>query len=235
MNLLVLIGDVGGLLLSRVNRIGIASLFFCFLILVGCQFGESTEEKMYNHLEEAVALEDQFREQQEPLAKAEKKEQKLYDEIVALSMDEFDKIKSLSTEAEALAEKRMGYLKKEKESIDAAYEEFENIKDLSEELEGEEVQKSAKTLIEKMDNRYSAYQNLYKEYKTAIELDKKLYSMLQEKELTLEQLQEQIKKVNEQYSKVSKQKEEFNKYTTEFNDSKKAFYKAADLNVNYGE
>ncbi|WP_270182053.1 YkyA family protein [Alkalihalobacillus sp. CinArs1] len=216
------------------NRVGIISLFFCFLILVGCQFGESTEEKMYNHLEEAVALEDQFREQQEPLAKAEKKEQGLYDEIVALSMDEFDKIKSLSEEAEALTEKRLEYLNNEKESIDKAYEEFENTKELSEDLEGE-VQKSANTLIEKMDKRYEAYQTLYKEYKAAIELDKKLYSMLQDKELTLEQLQEQIKSVNDQYTKVSEQKEKFNTYTTEFNEAKKAFYKAAELNVNYGE
>lgn len=235
MKSLVLIGDVGGLLLSRVNRVGIISLFFCFLILVGCQFGESTEEKMYNHLEEAVALEDQFREQQAPLAKAEKKEQELYDEIVALSMDEFDKIKSLSTEAEALTKKRLEYLNNEKESIDKAYEEFENTKDLREDLEDENVQESAQTLIDKMDKRYKAYQSLYKEYKSAIELDKKLYTMLQDKELTLEQLQEQIKKVNEQYTKVSKQKEEFNHYTTEFNEAKKAFYKAADLNVNYGE
>ncbi|MCA0987902.1 YkyA family protein [Guptibacillus algicola] len=221
--------------MSRVNRVGIISLFFCFLILVGCQFGESTEEKMYNHLEEAVALEDQFREQQAPLAKAEKKEQELYDEIVALSMDEFDKIKSLSTEAEALTKKRLEYLNNEKESIDKAYEEFENTKDLRGDLEDENVQESAEALIDKMDKRYDAYQSLYKEYKAAIELDKKLYTMLQDKELTLEQLQEQIKKVNEQYTKVSKQKEEFNKYTTEFNEAKKAFYKAADLNVNYGE
>ncbi|WP_347550563.1 YkyA family protein [Pseudalkalibacillus hwajinpoensis] len=219
----------------RKYRMGIISVFYCFLLagLAGCQFGGSTEEKMYDHLEEAVALEDQFREQQEPLAKAEKKEQELYNEIVALSMDEFNKIESLSKEAEEYTDKRLEYLKKEKESIDKAYEEFEEVKDLAEDLESDAAKEAANTLIDKMDKRYKAYQQLSKEYKAAVEQDKKLYSSLQDKELTLEQLQEQIKGVNEQYSKVAEQKDAFNTYTTEFNEAKRAFYKAAELNVNY--
>ncbi|PFG12802.1 YkyA family protein [Bacillus sp. es.036] len=221
----------------RKYRLGIISLFFCFLMLglAGCQFGGSPAEKMYDHLEEAVALEDQFREQQEPLAKAEKKEQDIYNEIVALSMEEFDKIEKLSKEAEENADQRLEYLKKEKESIDEAYEEFEEVKDLTEDLETDAAKKDAKSLIEIMDKRYEAYGKLHKEYKTAVEQDQKLYSSLQDKELTLEQLQEQIKVVNEKYGKVAKHKESFNKFTSEFNEAKKAFYESAELNVNYGE
>ncbi|MGB7999390.1 MAG: YkyA family protein [Anaerobacillus sp.] len=221
----------------RRYRLGIISLFFCLLMLglAGCQIGGSTDEKMYDHLEEAVSLEKQFREQQEPLAKAEKKEQAIYEEIVALSMDDFDKIEKLSKQAEEYTDKRLEYLKKEKESIDEAYKEFEEVKDLSSDLENKDAKKDAKKLIDKMDNRYDAYQKLNKEYKAAVEQDKKLYSSLQDKELTLEQLQDQIKVVNDQYGKVAEQKDTFNKYTAEFNDAKKAFYKSADLNVNYGE
>ncbi len=228
---------MGGLFLLRKYRLGIISLFFCFLLigLAGCQFGGSTEDKMYDHLEEAVALEDQFREQQEPLAKAEKKEQEIYDDIVALSMDEFDEVEKLSKEAEENTDKRLEYLKKEKESIDEAYKEFEEIKDLTEDLEGDAAKKDAKILIETMDKRYEAYEKLNKEYEEAVKQDKKLYSSLQDKELTLDQLQEQIKIVNDQYSKVSEHKEEFNKYTTEFNEAKKAFYQSAELDVNYTE
>ncbi len=228
---------MGGLFLLRKYRLGIISLFFCFLLigLAGCQFGGSTEEKMYDHLEEAVALEDQFREQQEPLAKAEKKEHEIYDDIVALSMDEFDEVEKLSKEAEENTDKRLEYLKKEKESIDEAYKEFEEIKDLTEDLEGDAAKKDAKILIETMDKRYEAYEKLNKEYEEAVKQDKKLYSSLQDKELTLDQLQEQIKIVNDQYSKVSEHKEEFNKYTTEFNEAKKAFYQSAELDVNYTE
>ncbi|WP_226658490.1 YkyA family protein [Pseudalkalibacillus hwajinpoensis] len=221
----------------RKYRLGILSLFFCFLMvgLVGCQFGGSPEEKMYDHLEEAVALEDQFREQQDPLAKAEKKEQDIYNEIVALSMEEFDKIEKLSKEAEDNSDQRLEYLKKEKESIDEAYEEFEEVKDLTEDLETDAAKKDAKNLIDIMDKRYEAYGKLHKEYKAAVEQDKKLYSSLQDKELTLEQLQDQIKSVNDKYGKVAEHKEDFNKYTSDFNEAKKAFYESAELNVNYGE
>ncbi len=190
---------------------------------------------MYDHLEEAVSLEKQFREQQEPLAKAEKKEQDIYEEIVALSMDDFDKIEKLSKQAEEYTDKRLEYLKKEKESIDEAYKEFEEVKDLSSDLENKDAKKDAKKLIDTMDKRYDAYQKLNKEYKAAVEQDKKLYSSLQDKELTLEQLQDQIKVVNDQYGKVAEQKDAFNKYTSEFNDAKKSFYKSAELNVNYGD
>lgn len=235
-NLMESIGYVGGLLLLRKYRLGIISLFFCFLMvgLAGCQFGSSTEEKMYDHLEETVALEEQFREQQKPLAEAEKKEQDIYNEIVALSMDEFDKIEKLSKEAEENTDKRLEYLKKEKESIDEAYEEFEEIKELSEDLEGN-VKEDANMLIDKMDKRYNAYKKLHSEYEAGVKEDKELYSSLQDKELTLEQLQDQIKAINEQYSKVAEQKDAFNKYTSEFNDAKKEFYKSAELDVNYGE
>lgn len=235
--IMVWIGYVGGLFLLRKYRLGIISLFFCFLVvgLAGCQFGGSPSEKMYDHLEEAVALEDQFREQQKPLAKAEKKEQDIYNEIVALSMEEFDQIEKLSKEAEENTDQRLEYLKKEKASIDEAYEEFEEVKDLTGDLEADAAKKDAESLIEIMDKRYEAYGKLHKEYKAAVEQDKKLYSSLQDKELTLEQLQEQITVVNEKYSKVAEHKENFNQYTSEFNEAKKAFYDSAELNVNYGE
>lgn len=57
--------------------------------------------------------------------------------------------------------------------------------------------------------------------------------MMQNKEIKPNDLQKQIDQMNKKYEAVNKAKESFNTYTKKYNDAKKAFYKAADLNVSF--
>jgi ABC-type siderophore export system fused ATPase/permease subunit len=58
-----------------------ALLTIVTFLLSACT-GQSAQEKIYDHLEKAVTLEDAFSEQQQPLVDLENKEQKLYNEII---------------------------------------------------------------------------------------------------------------------------------------------------------
>jgi hypothetical protein len=202
-------------------------------VLSGCNTGPTPQEEIYETLEEVVNLETTFKEQQNPLVELEKKEKELYDEIISLGMKEFDKIVALSKDALAIVEERETRLNEEKMSIEASKEKFNSVLDYINNLEDETLTQDANQLVELMENRYTSYSTLYSNYLEAIGQDKELYTMFQNENLTLEQLEEQIKKINESYEKVIAANEEFNNFTEQYNESKLAFYENAGLEVVY--
>ncbi|WP_254434149.1 YkyA family protein [Halobacillus sp. Marseille-Q1614] len=202
-------------------------------LLVACS-GEP-KEQMYDSLEEAVKQEETFREQQKPLQELEAEEEEIYNQIVELTSEETEEINKLSEEALSIVNERSKLLEKEKESIEAAKEEFDKAEGAAEDLESDAAKEAADKLIEKMDQRYKAYQELYDHYQTALSLDKELYEMLQNEDLTKDDLQAKVDEINESYSAVIEANEQFNQYTTEYNDLKKGFYEAAELDVSYEE
>lgn len=199
-------------------------------LLTAC--GEKPVETVYHHLESAVELEVPFEEQQEPLQGAEKRENELFEEIVALGLSDMERISSLSKEALSSIDSREEMLEKEKESIEASIDEFKQIEGQQEKID-EELVDQLMELKEKMLERYDSYQQLYDTYKQAIDGDRTLFTMLTKEELTLDELQEQIDLVNECYEQVTKNKEEFNRLTNEYNEEKRDFYESAELNVRY--
>ncbi|KAA0548098.1 hypothetical protein FZW96_10230 [Bacillus sp. BGMRC 2118] len=196
-----------------------------------CQAGPSPQETMYSHLEEAVKLETEFENQQTEMVRLETKEKEIYDQIMTLGLKEIEKIEQLSTEALMVTEERRTGLNKEYESIQKSKQEFENTLEIVEEVEGEQLRKSAKSLVELMKTRYSTYEELFEAYGESIELDKQLYIMFQNKDLTLEQLEEQIQKVNSSYERVLTLNEKYNEITNKYNANKKRFYEEAGLNI----
>nr|WP_242520245.1 YkyA family protein [Halobacillus kuroshimensis] len=204
--------------------------------MTGCS-NQAPEEQIYEHLEEAVSQEETFREQQEPMVELEEQEQQLYDEIIALDMDQFDQIKEKSEEAAGIVEERRNKLELEKESIDAAKAEFDEIKSPVEDLgeENQEAQEKAQELIDVMEKRYSTYEELYSAYDEALTLDAELYEMTQKEDLKEENLKSQVEKINESYNKVIEKNEAFNQYTDEYNTLKKELYETMELDVTYEE
>ena len=206
---------------------------FIFIIVIslltGC--GKSLEEEIYKHLEKAVTLESVFEKQQQPLVELEKKEQTIYEKIIKLGMSQFDEIKALSKEAIVVVDERESRIKQEKESINASKKEFLSTESIVDKLKDDKLKENGKELMKIMNERYHSYDQLYKYYQEAIGLDRELYSMFQEEELTLEQLEKQVKKINEMYDLVVKENEKFNELTDIYNKKKKEFYISAGLNV----
>ncbi|MFZ3579632.1 YkyA family protein [Virgibacillus sp. DJP39] len=211
-----------------------AIILFVGLIafLSGCN-GSSPSKEIYSHLEKAVSLEESFEKQQKEIVELEKKEQELYSKIVDLSMDEFDKIKSISKEAIDVIEKRKNKIVIEKESIEAAKEEFLKVKELITELEDEKAKNKANAMYDIMVDRYDAYQELNKAYVSSLTLEKELYTLLQKEDLDQEVLTTHIKKINESYQKVLAANKVFNEHTEKYNQLKKEFYEAAEIDVEY--
>ncbi|MDI6582548.1 YkyA family protein, partial [Bacillus subtilis] len=60
-----------------------------------------------------------------------------------------------------------------------------------------------------MEKRYTSYGTMNKEYKKALELNKKLYMKLKDKDLTRDDLDQQSDKVNASSEKIGQDRGEF--------------------------
>ena len=206
-------------------------LLISTIVISGCSIGQSAEEKIYEHLEETVHLESGFSDVQKPLVEAEQKEQKLFTEILGLSMKEFERINKLADEATELAKSRQQLIQKEEESINKAYSEFKSIKDLVPELEKDKLKTSANQLMTTMEKRYKAYQDLNKAYDKALDMDLELYALLKKENLSLDELKSFTEKLNQQYEEVLAKQNTFNNLTDLYNEKKEKFYRMADLST----
>ena len=82
-----------------------------------------------------------------------------------------------------------------------------------------------------MMQRYDAHDQLVNEYSKALINDKELYTILKNKDISFELLEEKVTNLNQMYMKVFEVNEEFNKLTTQYNEKKFAFYKESGLKL----
>src|SRR5699024_1956480 len=82
------------------------------LLLSAC--GDSPAEKIHKNLEESVDKEETAQNSQKEIAKLEEKENEIFDQVVDLSLDDFDKIKKHSNNASEKIEKRTKKKKQKK-------------------------------------------------------------------------------------------------------------------------
>ncbi|RWR12403.1 YkyA family protein [Siminovitchia fortis] len=187
------------------------------------------EEQIHKSLEETVVLEKDFEKQQKPLMKLEKEEKSLFDEIMNLGMKKFDEIVALSDKALANLDKREELLAKEEKAMAASKKEFDNIDHLIDKLKDDQLKGKAKELKKLMNRRYDSHEQLVKAYREAIKEDRKIYEMMKDKELKLEDLEAQIETANNVQEEVLKASEQFNKFTDQFNEEKEKLYKEAGI------
>lgn len=199
-------------------------------ILTGCM-GPSPSEKAYEALENVVSKESSFKKEQKPLLELEQKENKIYNQIIALGMKDFEKIKSLSGDALKLVADRKERIETERKSIAESEKAFKDAEEALGEIEDGKAKKEAAEVKKLMNDRYRSYNELAESYKAAIALDEELYKMFQNKELKLEDLEAHISKINASYKEVMKLNTTFNEYTEKYNKAKKAFYQAAEIKV----
>lgn len=217
---------------KKVRYKSIVLLLFSAFLLVACS-EESTDELMYQHMEESVKLESEFVAQQQPLSELEQQEQEIYQEISELSTDDFDLITELADKAIESIEQRRVHVEAELDSIEASKTEFDKVKPLIESLEAGELKTVAIEMTELMEERYQAYLTLHEAYQTSLDYDVELYELLRTEELEEPQFTEQIEKVNTQYQEIIDSHITFNGATEAFNGIKKDFYELTDLNITY--
>ncbi|WP_256218520.1 YkyA family protein [Bacillus sp. MUM 116] len=207
------------------------SIITLILILSGCFNQKTPVEKIYDILEKVVAKEKGFENQQEPLVALEKKEKAAYDQIMGLGLKQYDKVIKLADTALEMVEKRKQHMIEETESLKESKETFQKVKEYKNDLKDRKLKKSVDQLYQIMMDRYSAHDELKREYMNALKYDKQLYGLLKNKNLSFDVLESNVNKVNETYQKVYAANKKFNRLTKDYNNQKLAFYKMAGLKI----
>ncbi|MBS4193835.1 YkyA family protein [Lederbergia citri] len=207
------------------------TIVFVLLISVFLSACSSNEDHIYQTLEATAAKEADFEKQQQPLSKLETNEKELFDQILDLGMKDFDQISKLADDALANLKQREEHLKKEKESIEKAKEEFKLATDEFNSIKDEKLKNQAHDLQEIMNTRYKSYEKLYSAYMNGLAEDRKIYEMIKNEDLKLEDLQTQIEASNKAYEDVVEMNSQFNDQTEKFNKSKLQFYKDLGIKV----
>lgn len=204
------------------------------IVLTACN-GISTQEKIYDHLEESVHLEAEFEDLQDQIVALEAKEQDIYNQIHDLEKDDVDEMKKLAEEAITSIEERSNLIVLEKESINASQEEFEKVKELIDEIDEQAMKDKAVEMYDVMMDRYEAYDHLHDTYIETLKHEENLYVMFQKNELNQEDLSEQIELINNSYEKFLEENGKFNETTVAYNALKEEFYNIANLDVEFQE
>src|SRR5699024_8530409 len=100
----------------------IVVMFLMVIIFVACR--QSTVEKIFNQLEEAVLLKEEFEKKKKTISDLKKQKQEIYEKIINLDMEKFSEIKKLSDQAIEMIDERKELLDIEKDSMEASKEEF---------------------------------------------------------------------------------------------------------------
>lgn len=216
---------------EKIMKRTIFLILFMFMItaIIGCN-RQTPAEKIVNHLEQTIVLEQTFEEEQKKINELELKDQELYEEIITLDLEEFEKIVSLSTEAIEYLDERFDHLQIEKESIEASEKEFLKIEPLIKELTDEQKE-YGEAMFAAMKSRFNAYDDVYESYELSIKQTKKLYESLQNKEIDEKDIVSLITKVNDSYELVFEANDLFNEKTEQYNDHKQKFYKLMNKRI----
>lgn len=196
---------------------------FGALLLAGCSFNATTEDKVSKVLGEMYDAEDTYRESQSELKSLEEEEQKLFTKTMELTQEEKDQLEENVAKLQEIVEERTEKIEAEKDAMEKAKEMVSDFDKIEEKLETDE-QAEIKKLKEAVNERYEAHTLIVNEYEELTALQKELYNMLVDEETNITTLNEQVGKINEQNEKVVAAIEEFNEQTENVNEIRDEVY-----------
>mgnify|MGYP000641599867 CR=1 FL=1 len=194
------------------------------IVLSGCTFGASAHEQLTEALSSIYEEEKGYREAQKELASLEKKEQETFNEVMALTQEDTEKVKTLVSELNDSVEQRLALLEEEKQSMKNAEEKVSAIEDVASEVKDDKSKTSIKELDKAIDDRYAAHEKVTTEYEALTDKQTVLYEMLLNEETKQEDLQKQVAEVNSQNDKVQEAIQTFNESTIAINELKSNVY-----------
>jgi Putative cell-wall binding lipoprotein len=193
------------------------------LLLAGCSHLIDKQEVL-SAFQKMTAYEKDAIEEQKKLTEFEQKQNAIYAHMMSYGFKHFTKVAQLAKEALMNIEEREKYVAREYKAMHSAKRQLNMAKRKTNGLHDERIKQQINQFIEVAEQRYETYDKLYAEYKEMLALEKELYILLQNKDVTAERFQRQIDRINERYQNIMDINEQFNAYTEEYNREKKQLF-----------
>jgi hypothetical protein len=193
------------------------------LLLAGCSHLIDKQEVL-SAFQKMTAYEKDAIEEQKKLTEFEQKQNAIYARMMSYGFKHFTKVAQLAKEALMNIEEREKYVAREYKAMHSAKRQLNMAKRKTSGLHDEQIKQQINQFIEVAEQRYETYDKLYAEYREMLALEKELYILLQNKDVTSERFQRQIDRINERYQNIMDINEQFNAYTKEYNREKKQLF-----------
>lgn len=195
-------------------------MFSSILLLTGCNFGESTEEKLSNILTEIYDLEADYRDVQKELAETEKKEQENFQKMMELTKDQKDELTTMVQDTASLLDVRLALVAKEADSLDATSDGISKLTTLISETKEASDKESLKQMETSLKERIAAYEEVTNNYNELAIMQQDLYDLLLDDSANITSIQEQVQEVNKHNELVQQSVQKFNEATQRVNEMK---------------
>nr|WP_279665389.1 YkyA family protein [Ectobacillus ponti] len=199
-------------------------------LLSGC-FGPKPEEELYTIFEGAVKKEQSLPEKATQLEKLEKHTYELYDKILQDGKEDSAAAGQSIQQALKDVQERETLLGEEQKLLEAARQEMKAAAGKEKQLKDDSLKKQAAKVEALYTSRYDAFQKMRSSYIQLLGAERQLYTMLQEKQVSLKAISDQVKAVNELNKQVADERTAFNEHTKNYNREKVAFYRTAGLKI----
>lgn len=208
---------IGGYMM-KINKFVL--ILSSILLLAGCNFGESTEEKLSNILTEIYDQEADYRDVQKELAETESKEQANFQKMMELTKDQKEELTTMVEDTATLLETRLTLVEKEAASINATTEDIKKINTLISETKEASEKETLKKMETSLEERITAYEEVTTNYNELADLQQNLYNMLIDESADITVIQAQVQDVNMHNEVVKKSVKKFNEATARVNEVK---------------
>lgn len=188
-----------------------AILFSCLLLLAGCSESFASDKELAEHFALLQEKEKEANSYAKKIRQLERKEQRQFTKTMELTQRQFTEVAKRSAALRKSAKNRLALTEKE----EALFEEAEKAAaPLKRTLD---THQEGKALSEAVKARYAVRRSFLSNYKQLAEMQIQLYTQLENKEASIEDLETAVNEINEQLQITEKQTAEFNELTHEIN------------------
>jgi len=198
-------------------------LLLSLAILGGCS--DKAKDNAVALLNEHMVLEQKFSGYLKQMTQLEAKDQQTYDAILTQGKKDYLNAQSSISDALKTIEERKTVLVEAQKALLTASENMNSLEKEVKRIKSIEKSEQGHKLIDHYKARDEVFTNLYNQYMIGLELDDKLYQMLNDKSSNLKQINNQVAERNRAFTEVTKLMQDFNQKSQEFQDGKISFLK----------
>lgn len=187
------------------------------LFLTACNNAETELNDFYGKFSDSLATEQELVSLNENYNALESTKAELQEELNNATIEE---INSVSQNLLDNTDERLALLEEEKELMASSNEAFNEAREAAENISDEDYKQEAESLVNAMDNRYDAHENLTHTYVEALESEKTLFEYLTKEDITQDTVDEHLNTIAEYNEPIDEALSSFSAETERINQLK---------------
>ncbi|MFC3419834.1 YkyA family protein [Salinicoccus hispanicus] len=196
----------------------LGSMLIFSVVLAGCSSDEDELRDFYNAFQETVEVEKEIGDVTAGFDELEAEKAELQESLETASREELSEI---SADLVENTDQRVAQLDEEVAIMAESRNSMEASEQYISEISNESNQEQAQSLVDAMEERYSAHGEMIGSYKTVLGSERNIFEYLGEEDISQDEVDERLNNLNEEYQQVQEDAQTFSNQTENVNEIKK--------------